>query len=196
MVILVVIQFLIIGGLIWYIQTTESRLTTLREVNIRASEKFLRTTAAGVLHRFSKDSHDEDQSPIFLSEMKIDFIAFAAQVIQRTKDGTIYLTHHSTFGHPHFEIERADGTYAGMAIVQSSDLTYETIALLHSHIIQQQAQGGYVVTTGDFTPHAYQYAQGLEIELINGKQFVTYWLHAMDHIRYEKEQPTRTNRLD
>lgn len=196
MVVLIVIQFLIIGGLIWYIQSRDNRLTSLKEIKIATTENFLRTTAAGIFQRFSHEEDNETISSLFLTETHEDFISFAAQIIQRTEGGSIYLTHHSTYGHPHFEIERADGKYVGMAIVQSTDLTYEIIALLHSHLIQEQAQGGYVITTSDFTSHTYQYAKNLEVELINGKQLATAWLDAMDYTRYEEEPYTRSNRVD
>jgi restriction system protein len=42
------------------------------------------------------------------------------------------------------------------------------IAILHSNIIKQGLQGGYVITTGDFTKNALRYAEELNIELING----------------------------
>ncbi len=189
MIVLIVIQFLIIGGLIWYIQHTERRKATLQKERLVASDHFLRTAAAGIFERFSDK---ELSSNIFLTETETDFITFAAQIMQRVDQGTIYITYKSQYGYPHFEIERADGIYPGIAIVESADITYEKIALLHSHLIQQQAQGGYVITTSNFTTQAYEYAKNLEIELINGKQLVTYWLQAMDHAIYEKKPFSRT----
>ncbi|BFH64545.1 restriction endonuclease [Paenibacillus azoreducens] len=38
----------------------------------------------------------------------------------------------------------------------------------------------YVITTSDFTSNAYTYAQGLNIDLINGKQVVDLWLDFLD----------------
>lgn len=189
MLVLILLQFLIIGGLIWYIQHTERRKATLQKEKLVASDHFLRTAAAGILERFSNQEHP---SNIFLTETETDFITFAAHIVQRVDQGTIYITYKSPYGYPHFEIERADGIYLGIAIVDSEDITYEKVALLHSHLIHQQAQGGYVITTSDFTPQTYTYAQNLEIELINGKQLVTHWLQAMNHAIYDKKSFSRT----
>lgn len=54
---------------------------------------------------------------------------------------------------------------------------YEPIALLHSNMVKQNVSQGYVVTTSNFTENARSYAQGLQIDLINGTDLVEMWLN-------------------
>lgn len=194
MIILIILQAIAIGGLILYMYKKDEDMTSFIEHKLRTSENFLRTVAAGIAQRFSHDSTDDIPTSFFLTETKKDFISFAAEIIQRIDGGSVYLTYHSSYAYPHFEIERADGTYVGIALSQHDEVTYETIAILHSHIIHQQAQGGYIVTTSTFTPEACLYAQKLEIQLINGIQLATCWIEAMDYTRYEEKQNFRSNR--
>ncbi|MNG39677.1 hypothetical protein D3C84_1278800 [compost metagenome] len=42
-----------------------------------------------------------------------------------------------------------------------------------------------MITTGKFTPNAYAYAKGLNIDLINGNQLVEIWLH---HLETKRER--------
>lgn len=201
MIFFMVIQFITIGILLWYIQTNKDQTTVLQEEKIATSENFLRTTAMGLAMRFSNPSEDgpskdaleeEQTSDLFSKQTEADFISFASQIIQHKDGGTVYITGDPTHNSPHFEIERADGTYIGMSFVASMDISYEPIALLHSHLIKDQAQGGYIITTSDFTEHAYRYAQTLEITLIHGVQLANFWLQSMDYTYYEKEPSTRS----
>lgn len=194
MIILIILQAIAIGGLILYIFKRDENIASLIKHQLHTSENFLRTVADGIAQRFSHDSTDDLQASFFLTETKKDFISFAAHILQRIDGGSVYLTYHSTYTYPHFEIQRADGTYTGVALPQRTEVTYETIAILHSHMIHQQAQGGYIVTTSTFTPEAYLYAQKLDIQLINGIQLATFWIEAMDYTRYEEKPNFRSNR--
>ena len=194
MIILIILQTIAIGGLILYIHKRDEKITSITEHKLHTSEKFLRTVAGGIAQRFSHDSTSDLPTSFFLVQTKEEFYSFAAHIIQRIDGGSVYLTYHSTYAYPHFEIERADGSYIGIALAKRTEVPYETIAILHSHIIHQQAQGGYVVTTSTFTPEAYVYAKKLDIQLINGVQLATLWMEAMDHTRYEEKQPFRSDR--
>ena len=57
------------------------------------------------------------------------------------------------------------------------------IAIIHSQMVKQGAVGGYVVTTSDFTANARNYAQGLNMDLINGRQLVELWLEFLERKR-------------
>ncbi|WP_286177257.1 restriction endonuclease [Bacillus sp. AFS017274] len=67
-------------------------------------------------------------------------------------------------------------------------MDFEAIAILHSNIIKQGLQSGYVITTGDFTKNAREYAEGLNIELINGVQLVDLWLEGLENGEQEIKQ--------
>lgn len=189
--ILMIIQFIAIGALLWYIKAADDRAFALKETKIDMSETFLRTVAMGLAHRFhfpeqTEEETEHESSTLFLEHTKSDFIDFATQIIRHIDGGTVYLTNKAQHDRTHFEIERADGMYVGMAIVSETDIHYEPVALLHSHLIQQQAQGGYIITTSDFTDHAKRYTSALEIELINGRQLAAYWIQTMEEKRYEE----------
>lgn len=64
------------------------------------------------------------------------------------------------------------------------------IAIILSQIVKQGAVGGYVVTTSNFTSNARNYAEGLDIELINGTQLVELWL---EHLETKNERVTVLN---
>lgn len=192
--VLMIIQFIAIGALLWYIKAADDRAFVLKETKITMSETFLRTVAMGLAHRFRSPERTEESnertderegSALFLEHTKTDFINFATQIIQHMDGGTVYVTNKAEHDRTHFEIDRADGMYVGMAIVSETDLHYEPVALLHSHLIQQQAQGGYIITTSDFTDHAKRYSKALEIELINGRTLAAYWIQMMEEKRYE-----------
>ncbi|WP_339308675.1 restriction endonuclease [Paenibacillus sp. FSL R5-0519] len=59
------------------------------------------------------------------------------------------------------------------------------IAIIHSQMVKQGAVGGYVVTTSEFTSNARNYAEGLDIDLINGTQLVELW---MEHLETKSER--------
>ena len=73
-------------------------------------------------------------------------------------------------------------------------MSYEPIARLHSNIVKQGAKGGYVITTGAFSDNARKFAEGLNIELIDGVKLVEYWLDGLKQtenvIAEWKEAPT------
>ncbi|SHG65610.1 restriction system protein [Ornithinibacillus halophilus] len=79
-----------------------------------------------------------------------------------------------------FTHQREDGLYLGQVKVHTSDLDYTAIALVHSNMVKMEANGGYVITTSDFTPSARQYAKDLKIDLINGIELVEHWIDSMN----------------
>jgi restriction system protein len=80
------------------------------------------------------------------------------------------------------EHNQQNGKYLGQVKCYAPDhlVPYEPIAIIHSQMNRQQAKGGYVVTTSDFTVHARKYAEGLNIMLINGPQLVALWLKGLE----------------
>ncbi|MGO4730273.1 restriction endonuclease [Paenibacillus sp. 2KB_22] len=62
---------------------------------------------------------------------------------------------------------------------------FEPIVIIHSQMVKQGAVGGYVVTTSEFTSNARNYAEGLDIDLINGTQLMELW---MEHLETKSER--------
>ena len=55
-------------------------------------------------------------------------------------------------------------------------------------MVKRGAAGGYLITTGGFSRAAQDYAEGLNIQLIDGVMLVEYWLDSMNNQIYVNEQ--------
>ncbi|RKQ29331.1 restriction endonuclease [Oceanobacillus halophilus] len=193
MEILVLLLLLIICGLIWYIKKRNEQETALIARKIETSVELKRTMAMGLSYRFNfpkvknekQENVYENSTDLFLKQMPFDFEEFVAEIIKSKYGGSIITTSKSGDFGVDFEQETEDGLYLGQAKAKKHDLDFSPIALIHSNMVKQGAKGGYVITTADFTPAAKKYAEGLNIELINGIQLVTYWLESMDSKVYE-----------
>jgi len=146
------------------------------------------TLAMGLYTRFSSDSNENKQgfSSIFINEDPHDFEYFVAEIIEKTRGGSTYVTRATGDFGVDFEHKTSDGLFLGQVKCYKGDLSYEPIALIHSNMIKTNAFGGYVVTTGSFSKNARKYAQGLNIELIDGVELVNLWLESVT-TRQEKE---------
>lgn len=193
MEIILTLQFLVIGGLIWYIKKQSEHEASLIAQKIESSLKLKRTMAMGLASRFnypSKRNEDneivfEKATHIFLKQTPYEFEKFVSEVMQKRFGGKSYTTVKvGDFG-VDFEHDREDGLYLGQVKAYKDDLDFSPIALIHSNMIKRGAKGGYVVTTSDFTTSAKEYAKELNIELIDGIQLVTYWLESMESKVYE-----------
>lgn len=193
MEIILTIQFLIIGGLIWYIKKRSDYEASLIARKIETGLNLKRTMAMGLASRFNyptKRNEDnevvfEKATNIFLKQTPYEFEKFVSEVMEKVFGGKAYTTAKSGDFGVDFEHDREDGLYLGQVKVYKDDLDYSPIALIHSNIVKQGAKGGYVITTSDFTPAAKRYAKELNIELIDGVQLVTYWLESMESKVYE-----------
>lgn len=52
-------------------------------------------------------------------------------------------------------------------------------------MVKKGAKGGYVIATSSFTSSAKEYAEGLEIELLDGVQLVELWLKGLTNVEVE-----------
>lgn len=58
-----------------------------------------------------------------------------------------------------------------------NNINYVPVAVLHSQMVKQGAVGGYVISVRDFEQSAKKHVEGINIQLINGKELVNMWLH-------------------
>ncbi|WP_251437244.1 restriction endonuclease [Peribacillus simplex] len=151
-----------------------------------------RTLAMGLYLRFRKENPDDKMlikdNSIFIKQDPITFESFVAEVIDKSRGGSTWVTPPTGDYGVDFEHETKEGKFLGQVKCYKEDLDFEAIAILHSNIIKQGLQGGYVITTGDFTKNARGYTEGLNIELINGVQLVELWLEGMENSEKEIKQ--------
>ncbi|MGD6849609.1 restriction endonuclease [Rossellomorea aquimaris] len=160
--------------------------TELLAHHIDKSEEMKRTLAMGLYMRFRKESEDEKNlSSSYLKQDPIMFESFVAEIIERAKGGSTWVSPPvGDFG-VDFEHTTEDGLYLGQVKCYRGDLPFEAIALIHSNMVKRGAVGGYVITTGAFTPGAREYALGLDVELIEGVQLVELWLKGLENAEEE-----------
>jgi restriction system protein len=104
------------------------------------------------------------------------FESFVADVIQRSKGGSTWVSPSTGDFGVDFEYTTQEGLFLGQVKCYQGDLPFDPIALIHSNMVKKGAVGGYVITTGAFTSSARRYAEGLDIELIDGVKLVELWL--------------------
>lgn len=190
---IVLIEFLIIGGLIWYIKKRSDHDAYLIAKKIESGLELKRTMATGLYYRFNFPTEEDDKgdkkfakaTEIFLKQKPHEFEDFVAEVMRKKYGGRSFVTSKTGDFGVDFELEQEEGLYLGQAKAHKDDVNFKPIALVHSNMIKQGAKGGYVITTADFTSGAKKYAEDLDIELINGVQLVTDWLESMDSEVYE-----------
>jgi restriction system protein len=160
--------------------------TQLLAHHIDKSDEMKQTLAIGLYMRFRKENEDGNSlSTSYLKQDPIMFESFVAEVIERAKGGSTWVSPPvGDFG-VDFEHTTEDGLYLGQVKCKQGDLPFNDIALVHSNMIKRGAIGGYVITTSSFTPAAREYALGLDIELIEGVQLVELWLEGLENAEQE-----------
>lgn len=116
----------------------------------------------------------------FLKQNPYEFEDFVAEVFERYFGGIATTTSRSGDFGVDIEHQREDGLYLGQAKAYKVDLDFSPIAKIHSNMVKRGAKGGFVVTTSSFTFNARQYAEGLNIDLIDGVKLVEYWLSGFE----------------
>ncbi|QCJ40827.1 restriction endonuclease [Bacillus sp. S3] len=185
---IVIFLILLNGALILYFKKREEKGTALLAQKIDSSLELKKTLAMGLYLRFNYPTtkkedgitYFEESTDLFLKQVPYDFEEFAAQVFQKLYGGEVFVTNRSGDFGVDFEQKREDGLYLGQAKAWKKDVGYEPIAILHSNMVKQNAKGGYLITTAQFTKAAKQYASDLNIQLIDGVDFVEYWLDSLD----------------
>lgn len=191
MEILEVFLLLIIGGLLWYIKKLNDKEEAVIARKFNSTDELKRTIAMGLHARFNADVQKNvyrESTDLFIKQIFFAFEDFAAQIFKRKYGDKLFFTTTTGDYVVDFEQDRKDGLYLGQAKVKKDDLDFTPIALIHSNMIKDGAKGGYVITTSDFTLSARRYAEGLDIELINGIQLATYRLETLDYTIYEPKE--------
>jgi restriction system protein len=166
--------------------------TALLAHHIDTSEEMKRTLAMGLYLRFKKEDPNDPNSGkysgIYIKQDPLTFESFVADVFKRSKGGTTWVSLASGDFGVDFEHDTRRGKFLGQVKCYKGDLPFEPIALIHSNMVKQGAEGGYVITTGSFTPAAKSYAEGLNIELIDGVNLVELWLAGLEKAEHEIKQ--------
>ncbi|GAE28392.1 5-methylcytosine-specific restriction enzyme MRR [Halalkalibacter wakoensis JCM 9140] len=140
-----------------------------------------KTLAMGLYLRFAKGvDRNIPHGQSFIKEEPDQFEHFVADIIEAKFGGDMFVSKASGDYGVNFENRREEGLYLGQALCTAEDVTYESVALIHSNMNKWGAVGGYVITTAGFTEKAINYADGLGIELINGVELVTMWLETFE----------------
>ncbi|MCJ7842722.1 restriction endonuclease [Lederbergia sp. NSJ-179] len=153
---------------------------------LHSSEELKWTLAMGLYLRFCEEEAPEDEeedlssySDQFIKETPLVFEDFVADIFEKARGGqTDVLPSKQDFG-VDFTHKTEDGLFLGQVKCWKEDVDFEPIALIHSNMVKKKAIGGYVITTSSFTDAAKEYAEGLDIELINGKKLVEFWIEAL-----------------
>lgn len=146
-------------------------------------EDFKKTVAMGLYYRFMKKLEEETMSSVFIREDPIAFEHFVADIIQKYYGGSVYVTKSSNDYGVDFEHKLNDELYLGQVKCYNSDMSFNAIALIHSNMVKEGAKGGYVVTTGSYTVNAQRYAEGLNIQLINGPRLAEMYIEILQNER-------------
>jgi restriction system protein len=161
--------------------------TQLIVQHIDKGEELKKTLAMGLYLRFMKENEEVDKkySSIYLRQNPLLFESFVAEVIGRAKGGSTWVSPPSNDYGVDFEHTTDKGLYLGQVKCYQGDLSFNSIALIHSNMVKREAIGGYVITTGSFTNNARRYAEGLNIELIDGVKLVDLWLDGLENAEQE-----------
>lgn len=164
-----------------YTKRKHQRINMLIDRHNESNEEWKRTLAMGLYLRFKDESAENpvNYSSIYLKGDPISFEYFVADIFQITRGGFTWVSPHSNDYGVDFEHTTDDGLYLGQVKCYQGDLSFDPIALIHSNMVKREAVGGYVITTGFFTENARSYAQGLNIELIDGVKLVEEWLKSL-----------------
>ncbi|MBI0579465.1 restriction endonuclease [Neobacillus cucumis] len=161
--------------------------TSMFAQHIDTSVEMKRTLAMGLYLRFKKENPENppNYSSTYIKEDSIAFESFVADVVQKAKGGSTWVSPGSGDFGVDFEHTTEEGLFLGQVKCYQGDLAFDPIALVHSNMIKKGAKGGYVITTGSFTSGAREYAEGLDIELIDGIKLVDLWLSGLVNVEQE-----------
>jgi restriction system protein len=166
--------------------------TALLASHIGSSEEMKKTLAMGLYLRFRTELEDDKNSvksnSVFIKQDPFTFESFVAEIFEKARGATSWVSPPTGDFGVDFEHNTAEGKYLGQVKCYKGDLPFDPIAIIHSNMIKQGAVGGYVVTTGSFTKHAKEYAEELNIELIDGVKLVEIWLAGLENAEQEIKQ--------
>lgn len=160
---------------------------------INTSEEIKATLAMGLYIRFKAENTENTTtySSSFMKEDPLMFEHFIADLFEKARGGSSWVSPSSEDFGVDFEHRTKEGLFLGQVKCYRNDVAFDPIALIHSNIEKTGAEGGYVITTSSFTSAARQYAEGLSIELIDGVKLVELWLCGLENTeqKIKKELP-------
>ncbi|MDQ8735101.1 restriction endonuclease [Paenibacillus sp. LHD-38] len=148
-----------------------SRLNKMLSLNVDVRKILL----AGMYQRFKREEGKTEDTPL-------DFEYFVAKTIQIIQGGTCEVTPPSNDG----GIDILHYSEDGLQLVQvkcyapNNRIDFQPIAVLHSQMVKQDAEGALVVTTSSFSQEAIRYAKEVNVRLIDGEQFLDMWLQSIN----------------
>lgn len=169
--------FTVLGfGLYWVREYRKKsfHLETVIESLTDCNREMKTTLLTGLVNRFAPVPSPEDE------EKPLDFERFVARILRLNFGGKTSVTK----GNADFGVDishhRGGTLHLGQVKCNREEtlVDYEPVAIIHSQMIKQGAAGGFVVTTSDFTSKARKYAEGLNIDLIDGNKLVELWTYA------------------
>lgn len=181
--ILIVSLLLVLNFIFFHMYSNQKKIIENYRNNaldaITTHEDMKETLRIGLYHRFKRDLEEEK------AENPLMFEHFVAEIMTSVRGGSTYVTQGSGDYGVDIEEQTDEGLYLGQVKCYNdhNPISFDPIAIIHSQMVKQGAVGGYVITTGKFTSNAYNYANGLNIDLIDGNQLVELWLQHLDSKR-------------
>lgn len=185
----VLIAFALIAAFIHF-QITKRKYnyqTSLLAQHIHTCEELKRTLAMGLYMRFKKEDKENtpNYSSLYILDDPLTFEDFVADLFEKAEGGSTWVSPSSGDFGVDFEHRTKDGLFLGQVKCWGENLSFQPIALVHSNMVKTGADGGYVITTSSFTTAAREYAEGLDIELIDGTQLVDIWIKGLINLEEE-----------
>ncbi len=136
---------------------------------VHVNDDMHHTLLLGIYHRFQKEEGVEFHR--FVGNILEDFHGGKTSVTSEDDEYGIDLVH-----------QRNNGTYFGKVLCLSPEekVDMDPIVFVHSNMVKFGADYGFVMTTGQFTSNAKKYAEGLNIELIEGDELVRLWAESLE----------------
>lgn len=180
MLLLIIGFLLFIASGAYKYYTLSRELEELQSLSIQVMDtnaQMYKTIATGLYHRFKKEEAEgkEAVSESYIRNNPYEFAYFVADIMEGIYGGEAFVT--QSGGEPGVDVEhaRGSGLFLIHTLCQAKDAGVESIALIHSQSIRQEAKGGIAVSAGGFTPEAKAYAEQVGVELIDGVQLAHYW---------------------
>ncbi|WP_160037104.1 restriction endonuclease [Paenibacillus sp. An7] len=181
--ILIVSLLLVLNFILFHMYSSQKKTIENYRDNaleaITTHEDMKETLRIGLYHRYKRDLvEDKVENPLL-------FEHFVAEIMTSVRGGSTYVTKGSGDYGVDIEEETNAGLYLGQVKCYNdyNPVSFDPIAIIHSQMVKQGAIGGYLITTGKFTANAYNYANELNIDLIDGNQLVELWLEHLDSKR-------------
>jgi len=148
---------------------------------------------AGMHGRFHKDPYAFEH---FVANVLHEHFGGVIEVTRASGDGGVDIKHtlqnipEEDQELPKYNHYRPEGLYLGQVKCYALDkkIGYIPIAILHSQMVKQNAKGGFFVTTSSYNESARVYADGLNIKLIDGEEFLQMWMETVLKDEYTKDQ--------